>query len=400
MLETVVSALGRLFGGAVSSYGQHKANESNERIAREQNLYNAAALKYQNRFNLSMWKRQNEYNSPLAQRLRYEQAGINPALALGNITAGTAEGVTSAAAAPAAGADFRNSLSSLGDGIGSATQSGISAAQLKMSKDLNDAQVRNLDAQTIEQLSRNSYASDLAKNQVRKLEAEINAQNQETEFNAYNLELARREEPWKFAEWEAKIANIMSSTELNDMEKRLKKFDLEHLKPLEVNQAKASVMATAQYIKFLASQVSLNSEQAKYIAEQVLSETYRRLKLKVDSATSWKMLEPTIQHINAQSSMIRRQEKHIDHEETMAYWQFGADQVFRAVEAVIDVKTFGLKRSAQELADSFNHRRLEQGDRRLNQGDRRLNQNDRSHNWNVRKYEEGYTGKAPYRPKQ
>ncbi|MES5005621.1 hypothetical protein [Prevotella disiens] len=79
-----------LIGGLINGSSQNSANRTNMAIARETNRANMSMLKYQNAFNQEMWNKNNEYNTPLAQRQRYEQAGINPYLAMSNIQSGNA----------------------------------------------------------------------------------------------------------------------------------------------------------------------------------------------------------------------------------------------------------------------------------------------------------------------
>ena len=63
---------------------------------RETNAANLKLAQYQNDWNVAQWNRQNAYNTPQAQRQRYEEAGINPYFALGNISSGQAESLLSA----------------------------------------------------------------------------------------------------------------------------------------------------------------------------------------------------------------------------------------------------------------------------------------------------------------
>lgn len=52
--------------------------------------WNEALASRQNDYNVAMWKMNNEYNSPQAQMRRYEEAGLNPALLYGQVSAGNA----------------------------------------------------------------------------------------------------------------------------------------------------------------------------------------------------------------------------------------------------------------------------------------------------------------------
>lgn len=92
----VVSAAGSILGGSIAKSGSDAAARASLQATRETNAANLKLAQYQNDWNLAQWNRQNAYNTPLAQRLRYEEAGINPYFALGNINSGQAESLLSA----------------------------------------------------------------------------------------------------------------------------------------------------------------------------------------------------------------------------------------------------------------------------------------------------------------
>lgn len=97
---TVVPAIGSLLG--LSS--NNSANKTNLQIAQMNNEYNERMLDKQMSYNTKMWNAQNEYNTPANQRARLEAAGINPQLAMSNISTGSAEsanGVTTPTASEA-----------------------------------------------------------------------------------------------------------------------------------------------------------------------------------------------------------------------------------------------------------------------------------------------------------
>ena len=96
------SLLGGLFQGSQSVKAQKLANQSNERIARENNQWQRENMQMQNDWNIEQWNRENEYNSASAQAQRFREAGLNPYLAMtGGASAGTASSVTSADAGSA-----------------------------------------------------------------------------------------------------------------------------------------------------------------------------------------------------------------------------------------------------------------------------------------------------------
>lgn len=84
-----------LIGGAFNLFGQSSANATNLQAVRETNEQNKELFNQQLAFTEDMWNRTNEYNTPEAQRARYEAAGINPYMALGNVNSGSASMATS-----------------------------------------------------------------------------------------------------------------------------------------------------------------------------------------------------------------------------------------------------------------------------------------------------------------
>ena len=74
-INAASSAIGGVIGLANSAL-QHK--------------YNKDLASYQNDINIQNWKMQNEYNSPVNQRKRLEDAGLNPSLMYGNGATSTA----------------------------------------------------------------------------------------------------------------------------------------------------------------------------------------------------------------------------------------------------------------------------------------------------------------------
>lgn len=92
LIGPVVSAAGSIFGGSIAKSGSDAAAQAALQATRETNAANLKLAQYQNDWNLAQWNRQNAYNTPLAQRKRYEEAGINPYFAMGNISSGSAQG--------------------------------------------------------------------------------------------------------------------------------------------------------------------------------------------------------------------------------------------------------------------------------------------------------------------
>lgn len=96
VFNSLLSAAGSVLGGSIAKSGSDAAARASLQATRETNAANLKLAQYQNDWNLAQWNRQNAYNTPLAQRLRYEEAGINPYFALGNINSGQSESLLSA----------------------------------------------------------------------------------------------------------------------------------------------------------------------------------------------------------------------------------------------------------------------------------------------------------------
>lgn len=75
-------------------------NATNERIADKTNQLNYQMWQEQKQYDYEKWKEQLAYNTPSEQRKRFEQAGINPNLAIAQISGGTAETAASSGNRP------------------------------------------------------------------------------------------------------------------------------------------------------------------------------------------------------------------------------------------------------------------------------------------------------------
>lgn len=105
------SAIGGIAGGYLSMKGSKYAADKALEATKETNAANLKLAQFQNDWNIAQWNRQNAYNTPAAQRARYEEAGINPYFALGNIQPGNAQSLLSADMAnQQSGADAYNML--------------------------------------------------------------------------------------------------------------------------------------------------------------------------------------------------------------------------------------------------------------------------------------------------
>lgn len=143
-IASVISGASNLLGNLLSNKSQRDTNQANLKIAQMNNEWSERMMDKQNRMNIDQWEREvaynnemwqktNEYNSAKAQAERFKEAGLNPALLMGQ-NAGTA----SAASAPSGKSVGLPSPSSATiqpmsyDGISSAVESALTlSAQLQ-----------------------------------------------------------------------------------------------------------------------------------------------------------------------------------------------------------------------------------------------------------------------------
>lgn len=95
MVPAIIGAGAALLGSAFSARSQNSANHSNIRLAQMNNEWSERMMQKQMDYNTDMWNKMNEYNDPSNQVARLKKAGINPALALSNITTGSASSASS-----------------------------------------------------------------------------------------------------------------------------------------------------------------------------------------------------------------------------------------------------------------------------------------------------------------
>lgn len=134
------SFLGNLFG----SNSNKSTNETNLKIARENNQWSEQMMQKQMDYNTMMWEKNNRYNSAAAQRARLEEAGLNPYLMMNGGNAGVATSASSPSLPSPSGATMQSFTPDF-SGIGSAAMDSV---RLKFQKDTAQSQNRLTDLQS------------------------------------------------------------------------------------------------------------------------------------------------------------------------------------------------------------------------------------------------------------
>ena len=160
--SALISGASSLLGGLFGSGAQSSANRTNLQIARETNQMQYQMFQEQNAFNERMYNQMQQYNTPAAQMQRYQEAGINPYVAAGNVQTGNVQSaLQSAQPLPLHTAQvmpvdaFKDTFSQIGNVISQYAQNDLALSQAQKNRAesnwidrLNGAQFNKLSAET------------------------------------------------------------------------------------------------------------------------------------------------------------------------------------------------------------------------------------------------------------
>lgn len=164
MLPAIAAALiaggasvgSNIIGGIFNRNAQRAANNTNMAIARETNAQNYQIFREQNEFNKEQLNNYLQYDTPAAQRARFEDAGINPYMALGSMQNGNAQSaLTSANSAPMQATQVQPE-----NGMANGIQGALLNAATVMSA-VSDARLKNAEADK-RNLENGVFAQDFA----------------------------------------------------------------------------------------------------------------------------------------------------------------------------------------------------------------------------------------------
>lgn len=182
------SVISSLISGSMNQDAQDSANSTNLASTNATNATNYRIFKEQQQFNENQFNKYLDYSTPLAQRQRFEEAGINPYMAVGQLSSGTpSSSLTSANASPMQAGHVMPVT-----GLGDALQGSIERAANVYSSILNANSGSALTAaQTAGQKIDNSYKGKVNDANIGKTNAETQRTNQENQFFDYTLSQRR-----------------------------------------------------------------------------------------------------------------------------------------------------------------------------------------------------------------
>lgn len=268
LLETGITAGTSLIGGVLGYFGQKSANAEALKRMREQND-----------FAERMWYKGNEYNTPYEQRKRYELAGINPYLALGNIQAGNAQGSVT----PAPPAPVGNAGAFLGAGANQAVnaylQNQLISSQVE--KNLADADAVRTDTPFIGRRNEADIASTEAGTENTRTRTELDRVN--TLVATANLDRIKQMTPVEVKLMQANAENVTANTSLTKLQERVQDWEFRNIKPLEAQELKARISQAYAMIGYFVAQGRLSNAQAGLVAKMTLTEIQREKGVRLDN---------------------------------------------------------------------------------------------------------------------
>lgn len=267
-------------------------NASNERIADKTNALNYKMWQEQKQYDYEKWKEELAYNTPSAQRKRFEEAGINPNLAIAQMNGGNAESAATSGNRPDAIAaemlnpaeevsQYANNLQNIAGGFNNLSRT-------FQQNQLDAAQTRSVSVEAdIQSIERNYRAAQL--------EATINKlvkEGQLSEEQAKNLRVntfinsATADSQIKQKQYEAENAQkqgkvLDSVAELNltnkvqsQVQTEIMRTELKYLPrklQVDIQKSLSEISVNAANALLLGEQRSLVREQVKTQVEATLS---------------------------------------------------------------------------------------------------------------------------------
>lgn len=146
---------------------------------------NSSAAAKQRAFDFDMWKRQIEYNDPSNQLRLYRRAGLNPHMALTNGAIGSAKAEQNAGGQNAPQYDFSPLASAFSN-----------AGQQAITRQMNQAQIDNLNAQTANQTIRNKYELQRQEIELRKMANDSSLSEAERDYYKKQADYLDKQISW------------------------------------------------------------------------------------------------------------------------------------------------------------------------------------------------------------
>ena len=268
----VISAVGGIMSQMMQNESVSGANATTRKIAKENRDWMQ-----------EMWNLQNDYNSPKNQRARFEEAGINPYMALGNFSSGEAQSIGNPDSPQMQSNDYSVMSNAITEASGQFQQARLLNAQAYKTE--NEASSVGIDNQTKllrdlatlyklrTEVIQNEKATDLIDAQINRinylLESEKQNLDSQTMRNINDADYIKEQQ--RVAHWNAKLAE----------------FNYKNVAPLTVKRMLRQIDEVASRIYVNYTQGNLNNANAKLAVEKAATEVTNRVIAREGNKRAW-----------------------------------------------------------------------------------------------------------------
>lgn len=303
-------------------------NASNERIADKTNSLNYKMWQEQKQYDYEKWKEELAYNTPFAQRKRFEQAGINPNLAIAQISGGNAESAATSGNRPDAIAaqmlnpaeevsQYANNLQNIAGGFNDLSrtfqQNQLDAAQTRSASVEADIQSieRNYRAAQLEAtINKLVKEGQLSEEQAKNLRVNtfINSATADSQIKQKQYESENAQKQGKVLDSVAEL-NLVNKVQ-SQVQTQIMRTELRYLPrklQVEIQKDLSDISVNAANALLLGEQKNLVREQVRTQVESTLSaKTDNKIKGQtVDAVTDKLFFEAGIAGAQSEREQIR-----------------------------------------------------------------------------------------------
>lgn len=241
-------------------------------IASDTNVTNMQMLDNQMQYQTSEREAAQEWNEPVAQRQRYEKAGINPYLALGNINSGTTQAQTSPSANPAVGYEYKNPLSGAMDSVVQAIDA------IGLDEKYKGIQLDNQAKAFANQMQSTQMYWNLVEQRERILNTKEDTAEKSTKIKALDTQIEQLRQQIDFfdstlPEQKRKIKLENDKTEFENKQQQLLNDAFPALNELQLAKLRAEIATEVAKRGLLDEQSKLTYEQKRKAVEEVTYQT-------------------------------------------------------------------------------------------------------------------------------
>lgn len=306
--------IGSLIGGIQERKTSQETNLMNYKINQMNNSFNEQQAAIARQFQYDMWNKTNEFNSPLAQRMRLEEAGLNPYMLMNGGSAGTAtsvNGASASAASPIAMQPYSSPWSRLqGATINPMSFINDLVALKRAKNDLKKSDVETAYwSDYVNKMLENLGLKNKGlkeENRAKKVYAEVQEQTVTDQINTihWNAEIAKQE------------AGLIETQKLIAQE-QFKWLPLE--KTVELGQKLGN-------IKLMYSQQKINEKELEVKAQQI-----------AESVARTKLYDAEVDNTNASTSLMHHQIAYYDE---LSATEFQKRENMKTEGQILQIKKF------------------------------------------------------------